>query len=489
MSLEKPKTNWLGDISIYGFAGVLTHSLSFFLIPLYTHFLMPADYGILELVNQIGMVVNFVFMLNGVRIATMTFYIQSETDEEQQMVVSSLVAAMGATFLGGAITIIPLAPYLATWFGLPAAKWVVVLGCITILAEILPVVPFTLMQARIESRRFLIWNVGSLFFRLTTTILAVTVFNWGVYGILLSRAVTGLATGLFLLVKELNNNRIWPKKSMLSRIAKYSMPMVPVGVFGLARNSFQRFFLLATYGPSELGVYALGSTISGAVALVIIAPFHRVWTAKMYEWHERADAAQCVGKIATKFILVYTMAGFGLVLFGKELLLLISTESYSGAWQVIVPILLAGLVDTFTNIPDQVFLIRHKTHYKPYIDGLAAIIAIVFYAWAIPRYGLLGAAYGLTLAAIVRSILTVFVSRKVFKIQYELGKIATLAGLTMGFGVISMQEWPSLWVGLVIKTLVFLAWGGGIILFRIISREEIQFLRGLIPKRNLGCVN
>ena len=486
------KSRFLSDVAIYGFAGILSQALSFFLVPLFTHYLEPADYGILELINQIGRVVNLVFMLNGIRMATMTFFLQAGSGEEQDRVVSSLLIITVSAVAAGTLLVFPLAPTLIQVFKLEYSAWILRLGCVTILAEILPTVPYTLMQARVESRRFLFWNVGSTLIRLLATIFVVVYLGAGVYGILAIRAMTGLTAGLILLTREQRGHWSTPTRAGLSRIVKYSLPMVPVGIFSLIRDGSQRFFLLAVSGPAELGLYSLGATITSAIGLVVVTPIHKVWTANMYEVHELPDASRRLGAVATQLMVVYLLAGVPLILFGQEFLALISSQSYAGAWVVVIPLLMVGVIDVFTNIPDQVFLVRHKTHVKAYIDGVVAALTIGVYFLVIKRYGIVGAAYGLVLSALMRSILTVIVSRKVTRIQYQVGSILRLALMTGAICFIGLRPWDSLFLALAIKALLFLLWVALVPLLGIVPRETLveflspilSYFKGLRPRKS-----
>ncbi len=474
-ALEEPgkKSSFLSDVAIYGFAGVLAQALSFFLVPLFTHYLEPADYGILELINQIGRVVNLVFMLNGIRLATMTFFLQAKDTDEQNRVVSSLLVLTVGAVLAGTMLVFPLAPLLTRVFSLDYSPWIIRMGCVTILSEILPTVPYTLMQARVESRRFLFWNVGSTFLRLMATLVVVVLLDGGVYGILIVRAMTGLVAGFILLYKEQHKYWSRPRRAGMKRILRYSMPMVPVGVFNLVRDGSQRFFLLAVSGPAELGLYSLGATITSAIGLVVVGPIHKVWTAKMYEVHELADAPRRLGAVATQYMLVYMLAGVPLILFGQEFLALISAQDYAGAWVVIIPLLMAGMTDVFTNIPDQVFLVRHKTHYKAYIDGVVAAVAIGLYYVLVHRYGIRGAAFGMVFASLLRSTLTMILSRRVARIDYEVGNIIRLLVLSFSVCALGLQGWGGLWVGLLIKALLFAAWIVLVLVLNIVPRQDL----------------
>lgn len=469
------KKSILGDVVTYGFASVLARALTFFLIPLYTTYLTPADYGVLDLVNQIGAIINTVLMLNGIGLATMTFFMQAKSEEERRQVVIGISLMMGLGVLVAGAIVTPFTPLIIDWFKLPYSKWVFVLGCATVLGEVVPVVPYTLMQARIESRRFMLWHAGSLLVRLLVTILAVAVLKWGIYGILAIRAATGLITGGILIYQELKSYWIRPKRSLMRRMLNYTLPFVPVGVFSLVRSASQRFFLLAHSGLTDLGIFSLGSTLCGIVELLAITPFNKVWNAKMYAVHESPQAARTLGAVTTKFTALYLVGGLPLLLFGQEFLAVVSSDSYAGAFRVFLPLLIVGLIDAFANVPDQVFIVHHKTHYKPYIVGAVAGVAVLLYWFAVPRYGMMGAAYGLVATAGLRALAIVVISQRVFPIAYEIGKLLRLMGVS-ALVVYAAAMLPLTVWAFGVKVLLMLAWVACLLLLAIIPREDFQSL-------------
>jgi O-antigen/teichoic acid export membrane protein len=253
--------------------------------------------------------------------------------------------------------------------------------------------------------------------------------------------------------------------------------MVPVGVFGFLRTGAQRFFLLAANGPAVLGIYSLGATLCSAVAALAISPLHMVWTAKMYGVYEKADAGARLGTMATRFVFVHLFAALPLVLFAREVIGFLSADSYAGAEVVIIPLVLSGVIETFTNIPDQAFFVRHKTGYKAIISGIAATLAICVYAILIPAFGIYGAAYGLAASSVIRAALTIVISRRVFPIHFEVGRLIQLAALTFLVGALGLQC-PSTAYGMLVKATLLLGWLLGAYAFAIVPRTDFaEFLR------------
>ncbi len=87
--------------AVYGLAGLLVQAGGFVLLPLYTHCLTPADYGVLEVLSRMAETVGTCLMFGGFRQALLTFYQQSPHEAERRQVVATMLSLFGTTILLG----------------------------------------------------------------------------------------------------------------------------------------------------------------------------------------------------------------------------------------------------------------------------------------------------------------------------------------------------------------------------------------------------
>src|SRR5262249_10593018 len=86
--------------SIYGIGTVLSRAVAFLLLPLYTRYLTPTDYGVLELIDTTTGLVGIVVGL-GVSTSVSRFYYQRETEAERNRLMSTvyILVTFGTTAL------------------------------------------------------------------------------------------------------------------------------------------------------------------------------------------------------------------------------------------------------------------------------------------------------------------------------------------------------------------------------------------------------
>ena len=75
-------------MSIYGLGGIITKAINFFLLPIYTRVLVPADYGTLELVYMVGSIIAILygFMISSGYVRE---YYVNKDEEHRQILLSS----------------------------------------------------------------------------------------------------------------------------------------------------------------------------------------------------------------------------------------------------------------------------------------------------------------------------------------------------------------------------------------------------------------
>ena len=84
--------------SVYMLATILNKVVSFLMIPIYTRFLIPSDYGIIEILglttDLIGMVISI-----GIASAMYRFYFDYDDVKEKNEVISTAMLSFGAIAL------------------------------------------------------------------------------------------------------------------------------------------------------------------------------------------------------------------------------------------------------------------------------------------------------------------------------------------------------------------------------------------------------
>jgi len=249
------------------------------------------------------------------------------------------------------------------------------------------------------------------------------------------------------------------------------MPFVPNGLCAFVLFSGDRYFLLKSAGPDEVGVYALAARLAGVVGTLAFTPVFKVWSAWLYRVYPRPDGPSAVGRAFTRLLTPYVFLGLAVCLFRRELVLLVATPAYVGAATILVPLIAARALIASQVLMDGAFYVYRRTALKLGPTITATIVIVVLQVLLVPRYGCMGAALAALGAYGVYAATTYVLSQRVFCVQYEWRRLGVMVCLAV---VVLLPSW---WLdhdleGIALRSLLLIAWPAGLWLGGFLTREE-----------------
>ncbi len=478
--------SFIKHAAIYGLAGLLMQAGGFVLLPLYTRYLTPADYGVLEVLNRLAETVATCLMFGGLRQGLLTFYQQSPDETGRRQVVATMLSLLVTTILLGGGLVLAMAEPLSGLLGrfmhagdAPIGAGLLRLALAAIFLEALSQVPLTLLQARIESVHFVILNLSQFLLRITLCVWFVKYMHGGVAGALASSAVVGAVFSLSLCLRELIRSPGRPDFEKLRGLLRFALPFVPGGLCYFLLHHGDRFFLLRYRDMQDVGTYSLGYKLAQAAGTFALSPLYMVWSSQMYKAAERKDAPAVFGAAFTRILAGYLMAALALALFQDDVVRLLGNAAYIRASAVVAPVLLAYFFQSAASLMDAGLYVQHRMGLKLGITLATTAVMLLMYSLLIPSYGSMGAALATLIGFAFLAVCTWSVSRRVFPVRYEWSRLAALLGLAVGLWLVSRflpaarWTWP-VKAGLWLLGPVFV-WGTG-----LMSSEEKEQVRSLI---------
>ena len=179
----------------YGLGQALPQVVRFLLLPVFTLFLTPTDYGILDLAAALGSVLVLTMRLGVPRSVTRFYFDYREDADLRDYVTTVAWFLIGGSLAVGALCLVALPAVLeSTVPGLPYAPYVVLVVIGAVLSANYDL-QLRLVQAREQARLAARLNIGRAAIAITLALVFVAALRWGAAGMLLSEVV---ASGLFL---------------------------------------------------------------------------------------------------------------------------------------------------------------------------------------------------------------------------------------------------------------------------------------------------
>lgn len=439
-------------------SGILASKLvSFFLVPLYTHVLSQADYGVLELLDLTVQVVTMMLFANFPG-ALAFFHARASDEHEKAGVIST--ALWGALIVGGAAAV----------FGclgaFPLNRLVFQSGDYTKYFIVLMIgfaftVPLEVCLGwiRIIDRPiiYVLISMGRLVIQLSLNILLLVVFPLGLAAIPWSSMTSAFVIGSAVLVYGLYRNGVSFHPKLFKDMLAYATPMIFVGLALFAIHFGDRFVLQRYTSMEQIGLYALAYKLGMLVNLVHTA-FQTYWGGQVFQIMKTPSGDHLFSRMFTYLVLILSAGGLVIVVSAEPLILTLTPPSYAGAI-ILVPWIGAAYVarsigDHLRNI----FYVENRPDMDAKVNAYGAIVAVAGYFILIPRYGVLGAALATFISFSVILALNFWWSQRLRHIAYESGRVmkaavpAILLALVYLLAPLRQGGWPHLLLGVIVLT-------------------------------------
>lgn len=410
----------------YTLATILNRAIGFFMIPIYTRFLSPADYGIiLTLIATTGLL-SSIYQMGQIGAWQRFYYDYKDSKEELKKYLGTIIVFVFVFGLGCTILLLTVGERLFTTIAkdVPFKPYVQ----ITLLTVFLSLFfPFWLRLFQIREKS-LIYSILNFAYFLVSTLLIIFFVVILRYGALGQVKGSFLATLIFFIISILALGReikLHVSFTKLKESLKYGLPLVPHSLAGWTMNLADRLFLGHYRNLSEVGLYGIGYTLGSIMDMITNSinlayiPFF-MSTAK-----DKGDEAKAIfSGLATYYMMSVLFIAACLSIFAKEIIIVMTAKSFHDAYKI-VPIVTFSYVlnGMYFLVVNPIFYVKTAVRYLPISTFSSAIINLIFNYLLIPRFGQMGAAYATLITFIMQFILTWFISYKFYPMSFEYKKI------------------------------------------------------------------
>ena len=465
----------LKHTTIYGAGNVLGKLVGFFMIPFYTHYFTPSDYGTLELLD-LSLTLSTLVLMMWLNASVVRQYNDFKDIEDRHQAVSTVLLfafSIGLIVAGCGIWL--SRPLSALILNTPDLHFFVSLEALSFLVSSVNVVCLSYLRARQQSSLVVGTSLATLVISLVLNIYFVAFRHSGVVGVLYSGLISGTLVTTVLAIQTIRNVRLSFSYSKLVGIVAFGAPLIVTSATAFIVNFSDRFFLRHFSTLSTVGVYALGYKFGFMLSLVVIQPFDMIWQARIYDIAKQEKSGAMFSKLFEYYCFVLVLAALGLSIGIKELLSVISSAEFRDAYKV-VPVVALAYIFQGTN---RFFLagtyIAKKTMNLAPVGVACAAANIGLNLFLIPRYGMLGAAWATAFSFFLMSLMSFVVSQRVYRIPYVFTRAVTAIGFAVCLYLASGWLTVSTFAGQVaLKVVLFGAFPVVLYLLGFFSKGEVE---------------
>jgi O-antigen/teichoic acid export membrane protein len=424
-------------MAVYGLGNVLVKALGFLMLPFYTHYLAPKDYGILEILD-LSMSL-FALILNmGLTPAFLRCYAAADSTQEKRRVVSTgclFGLATGLlTFAAGSGLVRP-ATRLLFGAGVPATY--VFLSFTGLVLNYMANLPRTYLRALEKSGAFTMIDTANVFLLLMLNVIFIAGLKLGLAGVLWSSVITGALQFVLLSAWAFRRAGLQFRRTHLRRMLAFGLPLIFANLGLFVLNFSDRFFLQHLRSLDVVGVYAVGYKFGYMMNYVFVQPFFVMWQSRMYAIHERPEHRNIFRQVFLFYSLGLIFVGLGMSLFSDNVVRRMVEAKFAASSEVIPIVVLAYIFYGLSYYAQLGMFLTDRTRMIGVLGAGAALLNLVLNYFMISRWGMMGAAWATVLSFAAIAAASYWCSQRVFRLPLNIGRMTLALALAAGFYALS----------------------------------------------------
>lgn len=425
-----------GHTVIYGLGTIIPRILNYIVLTsYYTRELDVQQFGVLtELYGYMA------FLLVLLTYGTETGYFKFSQDDKNNSVYTSILASLlfsSAAFIAIVMVLYRKIAMMLEYQG--NEKYIIMLALI-VAVDAFSAIPFARLRKEERSRKFSWLKLINVL----TTIAAVMVFyefipwlqeKYGIIGsinfkgevlyVFLANLIASTLV-LILLLPEIIKYKLAVDLKVLRSVLSYSFPLMLAGLAGTVNEALDKVIIKHVIPDEEnalyiLGIYGANYRIAMLVSIFIqmfrfaVEPFY-------FDYQGKDDEKVVYAKIMRLFIGVIFMMNMFILFYLHYVSWLIPSEYHEGL--NIIPVLLTAflLYGIFFNQSVWYKLTKH-TGYAVLLTLVGAVVTIIANLFFVKRFSYHASAWGHLLAYLVMTLMSYFIGRRYYRIDYNLWRI------------------------------------------------------------------
>jgi O-antigen/teichoic acid export membrane protein len=435
------------NAAVYGTGTVLTRLIGLFLLPVFTAYLTPAEFGVMAMLTVIGQLLQPIFALGlGAGIGPTYFEGNDEGRKSATIWTATLLIAAGGVAM--VALSLPTAGRISDWiFDTPenGPRIVLYLAGMALNSLISPLMLRTQFENRVVP--FVTLTIATTLVSLGASLYLVVFRGLGLDGMILGQLAGHAVAALLWTWFVGRSMRFEFRRSLARELFVSGSVLAPSFIFLFVLLHANKYLLQRMSGLDSLGVYSIGFSL-GFVMQVVVGAIQTAWYPFFMTYMNRQEEAGALfGRIMTYYVVA---AGALVLLFfaaARPVVAILTQPEFHEAYKVVG--LVAGsqfLSGAFSLLLPGLYFSR-EVHFVSIFQGCAALALVVLCFVLIPPLEALGAALALFLGSGVMVLMIALWFRawpsRYLRVCYEPRRLLLAGTLYVGAAVLLMVPYTA----------------------------------------------
>lgn len=368
---------------LYLIAMIIPKIASFVVLPIYTRYIMPEEYGIFSLTTSM-MGVMAVLSSMGLN----AFYLRNYAVERDKKELNGTIfwsMAIWNTFLF--LLALPVMPLILRAVKAPFPFYpYMLLALLTQFFNSMEIIPMRTYRIRGEVKYYLIRIAAKTFLNVTFGLTFVVGLHLGVLGKYYGELLTTFLFAVVFILYMKRNSYLRINRPLLRKAVNFSLPIVPSDLVQMSSPMLINLIIEKVLSLAQLGIYSIGVTISSVIHLITTSIYLTVEPV-LYTRATSEDYPLFFKKLKNITIITVGILCVGAGLFVREAVLLLLPQKFWNSWQVVQIISTSYIVHVLKNMYSQLVIVQGRTSRLLWGNMGYLLTSVLVCIAALPRWG------------------------------------------------------------------------------------------------------
>jgi O-antigen/teichoic acid export membrane protein len=467
----------------YTAASIVSKLIAVALLPLYTRYLTPADYGDAEVMFAAVVSASIVVRFGMLEALLRFYYKESEVPDR---VVATSFAALFWFATAAALIALPFAQPISEALldrSAPELARISIAGLwVLTMNEYL----LTLFRLEERARAFFLTTIINVLLAIGITVVLVVGAEEGARGLLVGSYGSGAIVVLALIFIHRRRLSLRFERPLLRRLTRFGLPTMPAELSLYGLNFVDRLILLHSAGAGAAGLYSLAVKFAQGVN-VLVRGFQLAWPPLAYSIRDDDEARRFYATVVSLFAAGCAFVVAGMWLLSRWIVRLLAAPEFFGSYKAI------GLVATGVTLYALYMVLvvilgrTGRTEFNFPATAAALVANVALNLALVPSLGIVGAGLALVASYLVVLALMYVFTQRLFPVPYEWGRLLRVLAVSaalVGLGELLLPT--SGFEGLALRTLFWLAYPLALLAVGFFTPGERAWLSRLRHPRELA---
>lgn len=405
---------------IYVLGDVLNKAIPFFMLPVFTRYLTPEDYGIIATFTVFVSILAVFTGLSIHGIISVNFFKMKK--EELKIFIGNCLIVLNISTIVVMCVVLLFHSAITSKTSL-SLDWIIV-AVIMAFAQFLTTINLLLWINEEKPKPYTLYQLSQTFIVAMLSITLVVGFGMNWEGHLIAMALGTILFSIISIIFIFKRKYliIKPSSKHIKDALKFGVPLIPHSIANFVKTGSDRLIVMSVLGTSATGIYSVGFQI-GMIMSVLVTSFHKVWNPYLFNILSSNPSFIQKRKIVI-FTYLYFIGVFIFALILEQvisyILPLLLGEKFIESSSLVLYFFIAFSFDGMYYMVVSYIFYEKKTHILAYISIASAFLHVVLIYLFLKKYGMVGIAQASVVSYFITFITTWILASRIYKMPWRL---------------------------------------------------------------------